>query len=353
MWARITTSKNWNINGYPDKYLILKYQWIHLTYAFRYSLNSYILLTFHIKNSDTSREVFCKNVFKQTWCTSRYLGTSGSTIKGLLYAPENPKERKKGMLSKQHTWTHFQNNFQAVATPTQPTIDASMHLLTQDISRAGTYHDWSTAKLVTISITIELEIACMTTLRYRIKELHPWGHNECNAWESWQRTTAIPFHSPLDNIRYQENDCFHMTIARYLGQPCPIIALLVGQYFGWSQTWPIQSEPSIWTTTWTRIYSATQYTTNLTHPSRYDEDRQLRLNDRSGQLPYQNSQTAIHWWLCQPHHKSTRPPQECPRCHCTWPPHKKYPTVIQIVNDSRASRSAKAIFEIKTFTNSM
>jgi hypothetical protein len=32
---------------------------------------------------------------------------------------------------------------------------------------------------------------------------------------------------------------------------------------------------------------------------------------------------------------------------------KKYPTVIQIVNDSRASRSAKAIFEIKTFTISM
>jgi hypothetical protein len=64
----------------------------------------------------------------------------------------------------------FTKHFQAVATPTQVTIDASKYLLTQDISRAGSYHDGSTPKPVTDSITIELEKAHMTTLGDRIEE---------------------------------------------------------------------------------------------------------------------------------------------------------------------------------------
>ncbi len=130
-----------------------------------------------------------------------------------------------------HAWTHLQNNFQFVAMPTQLTVDGTKYLLTQDISRAGSYHDGSTPKSVTNTITMELEKARMTTLGDWIKELHPWGHYKHNAWQL-QRITAVPFHSPPDNIGYQENSHFRMTTARYLGQPRPIIAPLVGRYFG-------------------------------------------------------------------------------------------------------------------------
>jgi hypothetical protein len=68
-----------------------------------------------------------------------------------------------------HAWTHLQNNFQAVAKPTQLINDASKYLLTQDISRAGSYHDGSVPKSVTNSITVELEKAYMTTLSDQIK----------------------------------------------------------------------------------------------------------------------------------------------------------------------------------------
>jgi hypothetical protein len=47
---------------------------------------------------------------------------------------------------------------------TQLTVDATKYLLTQDILRAGSYHDGSTPKSFTNAITIELEKACMTTL---------------------------------------------------------------------------------------------------------------------------------------------------------------------------------------------
>jgi hypothetical protein len=70
----------------------------------------------------------------------------------------------------QHAWKHLQN---AIATPTQLTDDATKYLLTQDILRAGSYHDGSTPKLVTNAITMELEKARMTTLGDQIKELHP------------------------------------------------------------------------------------------------------------------------------------------------------------------------------------
>jgi hypothetical protein len=41
----------------------------------------------------------------------------------------------------QHAWMHLQNNFQAFATSTQLTVDASKYLPAQDVLRAGSYHD--------------------------------------------------------------------------------------------------------------------------------------------------------------------------------------------------------------------
>jgi hypothetical protein len=39
----------------------------------------------------------------------------------------------------QYAWEHLQNNFQIKATLEQ--LNSSDHLLTQDVSRAGFYHD--------------------------------------------------------------------------------------------------------------------------------------------------------------------------------------------------------------------
>ena len=39
-------------------------------------------------------------------------------------------------------------------------------------------------------------------------------------------------HLPPDHIGYMENEPFHMVFVRYLGKACPIIAPMVGRYFG-------------------------------------------------------------------------------------------------------------------------
>ena len=44
--------------------------------------------------------------------------------------------------------------------------------------------------------------------------------------------TIVFLHSPPDHVGYMENETLRMGFARYLGQPCPIIAPLVGRYFG-------------------------------------------------------------------------------------------------------------------------
>jgi len=47
---------------------------------------------------------------------------------------------------------------------------------------------------------------------------------------------AIPLLSPPDQIGYQDNNCFQMLIARYLGQPNPFCQHLAGQFFGQNAT---------------------------------------------------------------------------------------------------------------------
>jgi hypothetical protein len=35
-----------------------------------------------------------------------------------------------------------------------------------------------------------------------------------------------------DHVGYMENETLWMGFARYLGQPCPVMAPMVGRYFG-------------------------------------------------------------------------------------------------------------------------
>ena len=136
-----------------------------------------------------------------------------------------------------HAWHHLQLNCQDVATPLQLLTDAPKYLLTQPVSNAGIYHDGSAPKSATHAITIELEKARMMKLGTTITSTHPHDHYERLAWDSWQKMSVIPLHSPPDHIGYQDNDLFRMTIARYLvGQKCPIIAPLTGRFFGKNST---------------------------------------------------------------------------------------------------------------------
>ena len=128
-----------------------------------------------------------------------------------------------------HAWTHLQNKFHDVATPAQLTTNSSDYLLTQDVSRAGFYHDGSKPKSATAAVTIELEKARMKALGKRIDQSLPQGHYERASFESHQKMCAIPLLSPPDQIiGYQDNNCFQMLIAKYLGQPNPFCQHLAG-----------------------------------------------------------------------------------------------------------------------------
>jgi hypothetical protein len=196
---------------------------------------------------------------------------------------------------------------------------------------------------------MELEKACMTTLGEWVKELHLLGHYECNAWESWQRITAFSFHSPPDNIGYQENDSFRMTTSRYSGQTCLIISPLVGQYFDKNRTkldkfgGNLASEP-LPGQGYTALHNQLQHivhnmmktgNNDLTEAVNFliNKVQQLYIGD------YVNHVTS------QPGHPKNVQDAIVPNLFTT-----NYPTGSQIVSNSGLFRSAKAVIEIKTFT---
>jgi hypothetical protein len=55
---------------------------------------------------------------------------------------------------------------------------------------------------------------------------------ECWAWEAWTKMSATFLLSPLDQLGFMEDEVFQVGIATYLGQPCPLTALVTGCYFG-------------------------------------------------------------------------------------------------------------------------
>jgi hypothetical protein len=61
-------------------------------------------------------------------------------------------------------------------------------------------------------------------------------HYERASFESWQSISAVPLTSPPDQIGFQDNNCFQILIARYLGQPNPLCKHLAGRFFGRNAT---------------------------------------------------------------------------------------------------------------------
>jgi hypothetical protein len=162
--------------------------------------------------------------------------------------------------------------------------------------------------------------------------------------------TAVPFHSPPDSIGYQENNRFRMTTARYLGQPCPIFAPLVGRYFGKngtklneyganlaSELLPGQGHAALHN----QLQHIVQDMMKIGNIDSTTEAANFLIN-KVGQ-PYIGD--YVNHITSQPGHSKNVQDAIVLDLHAT-----NYPTRSQIVNDSGESRSTEAIFEIKTVT---
>ena len=86
--------------------------------------------------------------------------------------------------------------------------------------------------MVTRAITTEMETVRGKQLTKRIVETLPKEDFERQAYLNCDRMSYVFLHSPPDHVGYMENETLRMGFARYLGQPCPVIAQMVGRYFG-------------------------------------------------------------------------------------------------------------------------
>ena len=92
--------------------------------------------------------------------------------------------------------------------------------------------DGTVAASVTKEATIKLEKARMTHLGMQItislgmKEYERWE------WEAWTKVSLAFLLSPLDHFGYMVDPHYQTAMAMYLGQPCPVMAPVVGRYFG-------------------------------------------------------------------------------------------------------------------------
>ena len=129
-----------------------------------------------------------------------------------------------------HAWSHLKTKFQEVSTPEQA-ADESL-LLNQDVTRAGFSPDGTIAPSVTNAVTTELKSSRSKDLGTRIEGSLHRKHYERWAWEASNKMSATFLHSPPDALGYIGDPEFQVVMTTYLGQPCPIMAPLVGRYFG-------------------------------------------------------------------------------------------------------------------------
>ena len=85
---------------------------------------------------------------------------------------------------------------------------------------------------VTNAVTIELETQRSIHLGTVVEDYLHRNDYEKWSWEGCSKMSAAFLQSPLDPIGYMGDNIFQVAIATYLGQPCPIMALVVGRYFG-------------------------------------------------------------------------------------------------------------------------
>ena len=130
----------------------------------------------------------------------------------------------------QHAWSHLTSSFQDVATPQQ--LQDDKLLLNQDISGAGIYPDGSIAKSATKALTIELEKTRSTKLGVTIADTLGRDQYERWAFEACGKLSGEFLLSPPDHFGFMEDPVFQVALSTYVGQPCPLMAPVVGRFFG-------------------------------------------------------------------------------------------------------------------------
>ena len=85
---------------------------------------------------------------------------------------------------------------------------------------------------MTRAITKGIETARGAQLTKEVIQTLQLGDYEQQVYLNCTKMSLVFLHSPPDHVGYMGNEPFHMGFARYLGQACPIIALMVGRYFG-------------------------------------------------------------------------------------------------------------------------
>jgi hypothetical protein len=142
---------------------------------------------------------------------------------GKLYlSAARPKFNLKSSL--QYTWLHLTQHFQKVATAHE-TWNKNL-LLRQSVERAGFYADRTQAPSVKNALILEMETQRSCCLGERITAILNCGKYELWAWEAWRNMSATFLLAPPDQLGYMEDEVFQMGIATYLGQPCPVMALV-------------------------------------------------------------------------------------------------------------------------------
>ena len=85
---------------------------------------------------------------------------------------------------------------------------------------------------MTSAITIELEKQRLMRMSLIVKSSLDRDDCEKGAWDGCSNLRAAFLQSPPNAIGYMGDNVFQVAMMTYHGHPCPIIASLVGRYFG-------------------------------------------------------------------------------------------------------------------------
>ena len=128
-------------------------------------------------------------------------------------------------------WSHLTTNFQEVVL-TEQRIDTSKCLLARPVTGAGFHADGTMPGSVTNTVTVELEKQRSMHLGAIVASSLNRNDYEHWSWDGCTKMSAAFLTSPPDAIGYLGDNVFQVSITMYLCQPCPIIAPVVGRFFG-------------------------------------------------------------------------------------------------------------------------
>jgi hypothetical protein len=253
--------------------------------------------------------------------------------------------------SLQYTWLHLTQKFQDVVTAIK-TLDENL-LLSQSVERAGFYADGTHALSVTNALALEMETQQSCCLGEKITTILIRGEYEHWAWEAWTKMSATSILSPLDQLAYMEDEVFQVGITTYLGQPCPVMVLVMGRYFGkrgeqldWygtnlaASSLPGHRHRSLHI----KLQSITQAMMKLGGIHSVAEAVNLAVNFLVGRIGHPCITSYVNHVIIHPNAQKA-PHVIVPDLHAF-----NFPKGGQQVNDSGAMSGAEAFFEIITFT---